>query len=108
MPEEPPATAEAGVALLLQALRDFRYESLSMTLNGETGGETEIGLRISGANPELYDGYPIALNVNVSGELYDLLRQGLAAGRYARQAEEYYRDRVQDQALDDILTGDGQ
>ena len=108
VPEEPPATAEAGVALLLQALRDFRYESLSMTLNGETGGETEIGLRISGANPELYDGYPIALNVNVSGELYDLLRQGLAAGRYARQAEEYYRDRVQDQALDDILTGDGQ
>ena len=108
VPEELSADAEAGVALLLQALRDFRYESLSMTLNGETGGETEIGLRISGANPDLYDGYPIALNVNVSGELYDILRQGLSASRYARRAEEYYRERVQDRVLEDAITGDSQ
>ncbi len=108
VPEEPSAATEAGVTLLLQALRDFRYESLSMTLNGETGGETDIGLRISGANPELYDGYPIALNVNVSGELYDILRQGLAAGRYARRAEEYYRERIEGQALEDALAGDSQ
>ena len=108
VPEETVGAVEPGVALLLEAIRDFRYETLAMTLNGTTGGETEIGLQISGANPGLYDGYPIALNVNVSGELFDILRQGLATSRYARRAEEYYRDRIQDQVLEGVVTGQGQ
>lgn len=84
-----PATPPAGLqgdpgsptALLLGALTDFRYESLSATVDGEAGGEMRVGLRIRGANPEFYGGHPVALNLNLSGALDRILRQGLDAYR---------------------------
>ncbi|MGQ9366071.1 intermembrane phospholipid transport protein YdbH family protein [Azospirillum sp. A39] len=85
-PAEPPAFLAEGepgspTALLMGALTDFRYESLDMTINGVAGGELVVGLAIRGANPEFYDGYPVALNLNVSGALDRILRQSLDAYR---------------------------
>ncbi|MGH6719738.1 MAG: intermembrane phospholipid transport protein YdbH family protein [Alphaproteobacteria bacterium] len=74
-------TGQAGTALLLDALRNFHYDSLAMTIDGTAGGETTVGLKLVGRNPDLYGGYPVALNVNLSGALDTLLRRGLAGYR---------------------------
>lgn len=91
----PVGAENGGMALLLEALEDFRYERISVRLSGPVGADMTGRVEIRGANPGLYDGYPIALNVNLSGALGELLRNGLAGSRYARQAEEYYREGLQ-------------
>ncbi len=96
-PAEPVAVGEdasGGVALLLDAVRNFHYDSLTLILSGQTGRTLQVGFRLRGANPDLYGGYPIALNVNVSGALDRILRQSLATTRFGREVEDYYRDRA--------------
>ena len=75
----PRRRAAQNVNLLLQALENFRYKDLRLTIDGRTDGEMDVGLHIAGANPDLYDGYPIEFNLNLEGELANVLRQGLAS-----------------------------
>jgi hypothetical protein len=86
-------TGEGGTSLLLDALRNFRYEKLALSIDGVAGAETTVGLRVEGRNPDLYGGYPVALNVNLSGALDTILRRGLAGYRIPdeirRQLESY-------------------
>ncbi len=89
-----PAALQQGgenVGLLLQALENFRYEALRITLDGRTDAEMDIGLHVKGANPDLYDGYPIELNLDLEGELANILRSGLAT----YQIPERIRERMQ-------------
>lgn len=81
-------TGQAGTDLLLDALANFNYDELTMRIDGAAGGETAIGLRLVGRNPDLYDGYPVALNVNLSGALDTLLRRGLAGYRIPEAVRE--------------------
>ena len=77
-----PAALQAGgegVDLLLQALENFHYEALRITLDGRTDAEMDIGLHLGGANPDLYDGHPIEFNLDLQGEFGNILRQGVAS-----------------------------
>lgn len=93
-PENPPGflAGEAGspTALLMGALTDFRYDTLSASVDGEAGGELAVGIAIRGSNPSFYDGYPVALNLKVSGALDRILRQSLDTYRIP----ETVRDRM--------------
>ena len=42
-----------------------------------------MALHLRGNNPELYDGYPIAVNLSVTGALDRLLEQGLFSANLA-------------------------
>lgn len=80
-PEVPPAALQGGgqgVSLMLSALRNFHYEVMRLTLNGNLGKDLTAVLHIKGKNPDFMDGYPFEFNLNVSGALGQLLRQGLA------------------------------
>jgi Dicarboxylate transport len=80
-PDQPPAALQSGAQgldLLLQALENFRYEELRVTLDGRTDAEMDIQLHIKGANPGLHDGYPIEFNLNLEGELGNILRSNLS------------------------------
>jgi hypothetical protein len=93
-PDEAPAALQAGgenVNLLLRALENFRYKDLRLTIDGRTDGEMDVGLHIAGANPDLYDGYPVEFNLNLEGALADVLRAGLAG----YQIPERIRERMQ-------------
>jgi hypothetical protein len=93
-PAEAPAALQAGgenVNLLLQALENFRYDQLRLTIDGRTDAEMDVGLHIKGANPDLYDGYPIEFNLNLEGALANVLRSGLAG----YQIPERIRERMQ-------------
>ncbi len=79
-PAEPPAALAAaggGGEILLQALQDFHYDSLEMRLDGQTDGEMQAQLAIHGRNPALYDGYPVAFNLNLEGRLAAIVRGGV-------------------------------
>lgn len=68
------------VSLLLKAIRNFVYESLEVEADGRPGEPFDVKLRLRGANPDLYDGYPIALNVTLTGaldQLFGNLRRSL-------------------------------
>ena len=89
----PPALQAGGegVGLLLQALENFHYEALEITLEGRTDAAMDIGLHLAGANPDLYDGHPVEFNLDLEGELANILRQGVAS----YQIPERIRERMQ-------------
>ncbi|MBP2304231.1 intermembrane phospholipid transport protein YdbH family protein [Azospirillum melinis] len=80
-PAQPPSglKGEEGspTAMLMGALTDFHYETLRITIDGQAGGELSAGFSLRGANPSFYDGYPVALNLKLSGALDRILRQNL-------------------------------
>lgn len=80
-----------GVDLLLQALENFHYEALKITLDGRTDAAMDIDLHLAGANPDLYDGHPVEFNLDLEGELANILRQGVAS----YQIPERIRERMQ-------------
>jgi hypothetical protein len=97
-PRETPAALAGGgqgVDLMLQALENFHYESLRITLDGRTDGEMDVGLHVSGANPDLYGGYPVEFNLNLEGQLGAILQAGLEGyrlpGRIADRMEQLGR-----------------
>jgi len=90
-PQSPAAGLQAGgqsMELLLQALENFQYESLRITLDGRTDAKMDVGLHITGANPELYGGHPIEFNLNLEGELGNVLRSGLSGYRVPERIRE--------------------
>ena len=95
------AAGGAQAALLLEALEDFRYERLSLTLDQTEGGGARIRLATAGHNPAVQDGQPFVLNISLTGNLdrvlavilegYRLsegaLRATIGAGRRVRPEE---------------------
>lgn len=84
-PADPPSFLDgdpgSATDLLRGALTDFRYTGLVLMVDGTAGGELGVRLTIEGANPQFYDGYPVKLNLNVSGALDRILRRSLDAYR---------------------------
>ena len=76
-----PATVVAD-NIGLQALRDFRYQSLRVTLNYLPDGHYQIQLKLAGHNPDFYSGYPIAFTLNINGELPGLFRAAVFSGDF--------------------------
>lgn len=70
--------------IAFKALRNLAYHSLQAQLNYRPNGDYHLGLRLEGNNPEVLSGHPLAFNLNVSGQLPELLRRGLAAGDFER------------------------
>jgi hypothetical protein len=75
------ATGQGGMALALQALEDFQYESIAVKVSGSAQKDLETELAIKGTNPALYDGYPIDFNLNLSGELANVIRDSMVGYR---------------------------
>ncbi len=68
-------------ALLFEALEDFRYTSLTLSLDGNAQGRLTLKLSLEGANPELYGGYPFVINVNTEASFAELLRSATLSTR---------------------------
>ncbi|MDH3282139.1 MAG: YdbH domain-containing protein, partial [Gammaproteobacteria bacterium] len=81
-----PLTTEAPEQIdniALKALEDFRYTVIKMELDYDREGNYVIKTRLEGQNPDLYDGYPIAFNLNITGTLPGLLRSSLLSGDFS-------------------------
>jgi len=79
---------EENVGLVLDALSNFHFSRIAMDVNKPLDGATDLTLHVAGANPDLYDGYPIELNVNVTGDLDKVVRDSLAGWRISEELKE--------------------
>jgi hypothetical protein len=80
-PAVPPAALAQGGTILLQALADFRYDEIAVSMNGDITKDLAVNLALKGRNPGLYGGYPIEFNLNLDGPLNKLVREGLSGYR---------------------------
>lgn len=63
--------------LLLSALSNFHYDTLNMAIDSADAGAMTVVLHVKGRNPELYGGQLIELNINLSGNLMDIVQSGM-------------------------------
>ncbi|PSL15757.1 dicarboxylate transport [Marinobacterium halophilum] len=68
------AQQNPGIQLALEALTDFRFNLLDLTLDYAPDGEAVIQARLKGHNPGWQQGRPVDLNLNIEENLLDLLR----------------------------------
>jgi len=68
----------------LQVLRNFRFEKLAMHLWYASDGAYRTQVKLDGNNPDVYDGYPVRLGLNINGKLPGLFRSALLSGDFSR------------------------
>lgn len=94
--ERPGGAPPEGLDLARSALDNFRYRSLGGTLVGDAGGDLDgdlkLALRIEGANPDLYDGYPIKLDFNLTGPFLGMLRSADTVTGVPKGLERRFRE----------------
>jgi hypothetical protein len=75
--------------IAIKALQDFHYDVLDATLTYQVDGDYTILVRLEGRNPELYDGFPVAFNIDLSGSLPELLQASLVSRDFHREILRY-------------------
>lgn len=76
-----PASADPRLALLYEVLADFHYRRLEAELEGPLAREQRLRLSLEGANPAVYGGHPVALDLRFEGPLGRIVRQGIRGYR---------------------------
>ncbi len=72
-------TGDQWVELLLKALENFQYDTLSLAGGLDQDGDAKLRLEILGRNPDVLEGHPFQVNINLTGDLgpiLDAVRQG--------------------------------
>lgn len=63
--------------LLREALQNYRYDDLSLSVSGEVADEQQVRLFARGHNPDFLDGHPVELDVEFTGPLVSVLQRTL-------------------------------
>jgi len=79
------AGGEQPVDLLLDALRDFHYDKLTVEVEKAFEGEAAVRLQLAGKNPTVMNGHPFRINVNLTGNLNRLVASLLDIARLSDQ-----------------------
>ena len=69
---------EANIAF--QALENFHYQEFSGSINYDAKGDYTIELNVLGSNPNLYNGFPIKLDLTLRGHLPEMLYSMIISG----------------------------
>ncbi|HWP65571.1 MAG TPA: YdbH domain-containing protein, partial [Candidatus Limnocylindria bacterium] len=79
----PGAAASGGgqLDLLLGVLDDFRYDALSLGLDGDLAEPMAMTIKLRGRNPTYQGGRPVVFNVTIEAPLAGLLRTGRSTYR---------------------------
>ncbi|PXF64475.1 intermembrane phospholipid transport protein YdbH family protein [Kangiella spongicola] len=66
--------------IAFQALENFHYKEFSGTINYNLEGDYTIALSVLGSNPNLYNGFPVKLDLTLRGKLPKLLYSMIVTG----------------------------
>ncbi len=83
-------TDVSSIALVMAALRNFEYESLTSDVTYSKDGDLKLQMQLKGRNPELDDGRPVVLNLGVDNNVPQMLKSLQAA----RAVEEILENRL--------------
>ena len=73
---ESASTANEYAGMAFDALRNFEYEVLGVSANGNLVGNIVLGLQMQGHNPDVLDGQLFKLNISIDSELAELVHAG--------------------------------
>ncbi len=68
--------------IALKALQNFQYQALDGSIDYDSAGNYKIKLHILGANPEVYNGYPLDFTFNINGHLPGLFKSLFLSGDF--------------------------
>ncbi|WP_197025648.1 YdbH domain-containing protein [Marinobacter sp. HL-58] len=81
-----------AMALVVQAMENFNYTVLNSTVDYDEDGKLILGLRLEGSSPEVRDGHPIVLNINLEEDIPALLTSLQLSGRVNEAVTEKVRN----------------
>ena len=79
LPDAPPEEEDAialfkdPVELTMRALENFHYDHLAIGIDKQADGQAALKIQLEGKNPDLLDGYPFNLNINLTGDVSPVL-----------------------------------
>ncbi len=88
----PGLAANPGMVIALRALENFSYEKLEIRVDGEAAGAVRVAAALRGSNPDLEGGRPVEFNLNLEGELGDLVGAGATAYQIPENVERRLRE----------------
>ncbi|WP_286237580.1 YdbH domain-containing protein [Neptuniibacter halophilus] len=94
---EPTATVQAyaaanrGLAMAIEALRNFHYEQLEIRLNYLADGTALLNTRLKGSNPDWHNGHPVDFTVNIEENIPKLIKTLQFADKLTKTIEKRYR-----------------
>jgi hypothetical protein len=65
------------VALLRDVLKNLHYSDISANVSNGKDGKIAANIVIQGNNPDLYNGRPVKLNLNLTGDVLHLIQQSI-------------------------------
>ncbi|MEP6343890.1 MAG: YdbH domain-containing protein [Maricaulaceae bacterium] len=63
-----------AVGVAFDALKDFEYDMFELNINGPLDGLVRLRTVFTGANEDVYEGQPFEFDVEIEGELMNLMR----------------------------------
>lgn len=88
------AQGNAAMKLVAEALENFHYSVLNSTINYGQDGTLVLGLHMEGRNPDVQNGQPIELNINLEEDIPALLTSLQLSGRVSDAVTERVRELV--------------
>jgi hypothetical protein len=86
------AGSAKDVDLLLRALTDFHYTELTFKLNNSANNDLQTTLSLLGNNPNVLQGRPFRLNINLESNVGDILKAlGQAYGVSSKALQRAFR-----------------
>jgi hypothetical protein len=77
MPPESIPGDNPQVDQVRKVLKDFHYSGLSIAISSERGNRVSMLIALQGNNPGMYDGRPVNLNVSLTGDVLDYIKQNV-------------------------------
>ena len=67
---------EDGSKLMFDALENFSYDTIRVSISGRTTDDLKVAITLEGKNPAVLDGYPFKINISTEGPLAEMVREG--------------------------------
>lgn len=65
------------VAMVREILKNLHYTHLSIVIDSNKGNNLSVLLVLEGNNPDAYEGRPVKLNVHLTGDMLNLIKQNM-------------------------------
>lgn len=77
MPPETIPSNDGKVNLVKDIMKNLHYEILNITAAPDEKGNLAVKMAVEGNNPDVQNGHPVKLNINLTGNLLDFLEQNI-------------------------------
>lgn len=65
------------IALVREILENLQYTTLSIETSTDSAGQLAVLMKVEGKNPKVYDGRPVKLNVNLTGDVLEFVQKNI-------------------------------